>query len=101
VTNMDDCSRSLKLILHDLAKLQKADIRLEKFVTSFLAGRAFLTQTDTKRLRSEEQGTRDKKLLTVIDIVLAAEVLMMITRFKEEMFSGILLEIKKKKNEKI
>ncbi|OQV15849.1 Integrator complex subunit 1 [Hypsibius exemplaris] len=88
VTHMDDSSRSLKLILHDLAKVHKADIRLDKFIHHFLGSKCFTGSAETKRLRGEDQSTRDKKLLTVIDIILAAEALIMITRHKEEMSTG-------------
>ncbi|XP_055341528.1 integrator complex subunit 1-like isoform X2 [Paramacrobiotus metropolitanus] len=88
VNPVEDYTRHLKVIMHELVKTYKTDVRQEKFIMSMLTGKALSNQTMLTQLRLEDQGNRDKKLLALLDIVLAAEVLMLLTRFKEDLASG-------------
>lgn len=91
ITSHDDMSRNLKIIMHELAKQYKTDIRQEKFLVSLLSGRTFMTHSIMSQLKAEDQPLRDRKLLLFGDVILAAEALMMMTRYKDDVANGISL----------
>ena len=88
IANAEDYNRTLKSILHDLAKVYKADVRHERFIQAFLSARIFSTPPAMAQLRNEDQSSRDKKLNSVIDVCLAVQCSMMITKHKEEISAG-------------
>ncbi|GAU90118.1 hypothetical protein RvY_02583 [Ramazzottius varieornatus] len=89
VSTGEDWNRTLKAILHDLSKVYKADVRHEKFVQSFLTARIFTTPAAMTQLRNEDQASRDKKLNSIIDVCLAAQCSLMVTKHKEEVSAGL------------
>lgn len=80
--------RSLRNILLDLSKTYRADIRFEKLIHNLMSPRIFMNAGVAGQLKSDDQATRDRKMLSLMDIALSAEVLLMLMKFKEDMALG-------------